>query len=82
MASLKRYRSHKVVQAAKIIGAEKIEGGFAVHFEDGGAEILGSNRVPSDKSPVGGYFVQYDDDYVSWSPAEAFEAGYTLVEGE
>jgi hypothetical protein len=26
--------------------------------------------------PIGGYFVQYEDGYQSWSPAAAFEAGY------
>ena len=26
----------------------------------------------------GGYWVQYDDGYQSFSPAEAFESGYTL----
>jgi hypothetical protein len=28
---------------------------------------------------VGGYYVQYDDGYESWSPAEAFEAGYVRM---
>lgn len=31
---------------------------------------------------IGGYFVVYDDGYESWSPAEAFEKGYTLIDGE
>ncbi len=29
---------------------------------------------------VGGYFVVYSDGYQSFSPAEAFEEGYTLVQ--
>lgn len=28
---------------------------------------------------VGGYYVVYDDGYTSWSPAKAFEEGYTLL---
>jgi len=28
---------------------------------------------------AGGYWVQYDDGYESWSPAKAFEEGYTLI---
>ena len=28
---------------------------------------------------VGGYYVRYDDGYESYSPAGAFEAGYTLI---
>ena len=30
----------------------------------------------------GGYYVRYPDGYESWSPAEAFEDGYTLVEDD
>lgn len=28
---------------------------------------------------AGGYLVRYDDNYVSWSPAKAFEDGYTRM---
>lgn len=28
---------------------------------------------------VGGYYVQYEDGYASFSPAKAFEEGYTLI---
>jgi hypothetical protein len=31
------------------------------------------------KPEVGGYFVQYDDGYKSFSPAKAFEEGYTRI---
>ena len=31
-------------------------------------------------SKSGGYYVRYPDGYESWSPAEAFEEGYTLVD--
>jgi hypothetical protein len=30
---------------------------------------------------VGGYFVQYEDGYTSFSPAEAFESGYVRATG-
>jgi len=29
---------------------------------------------------AGGYYVVYEDGYKSWSPAEAFESGYTIIE--
>ena len=29
--------------------------------------------------PMTGYFVQYEDGYVSWSPKDAFEEGYTEI---
>jgi len=32
------------------------------------------------KPVVGGYWVQYEDGYQSFSPARAFEDGYTLVQ--
>ena len=32
------------------------------------------------KHEAGGYYVRYPDGYESWSPAEAFEEGYTLVD--
>lgn len=31
------------------------------------------------KPQVGGYFVQYEDGYKSFSPAEPFESGYTRI---
>lgn len=31
------------------------------------------------KPEVGGYYVVYDDGYKSFSPAKAFEEGYTLI---
>jgi hypothetical protein len=35
--------------------------------------------VAKHKPEVGGYFVQYEDGYLSFSPAAAFESGYTEV---
>lgn len=44
-------------------------------------------RTPDNSRPlrfpdeyIGGYLVQYEDGYLSWSPAAAFEAGYTRLE--
>jgi hypothetical protein len=31
------------------------------------------------KPQVGGYYVVYDDGYISYSPAKAFEDGYTRI---
>lgn len=33
------------------------------------------------QAKTGGYFIQYADGYTSYSPKEAFESGYSLVEG-
>jgi hypothetical protein len=50
----------------------ELEGGFTREVE---AEWMTRNR----KTAVGGYFVEYDDGYTSYSPAHAFETGYTKI---
>lgn len=76
---LKTYRSHKTVKAAKImdIHTERHPNGkcFLV-FSDGRKEVSPEYRMKH-KPEVGGYYVQYADDYESFSPAEPFEEGYT-----
>lgn len=77
---LPRWQSHKKVWADKIIGVTDetgvwlLAGGGSVETSDG---LKGRVNAPT---PIGGYYVQYDDGYESWSPAKAFEEGYTLVE--
>ena len=81
MRDLPRYKSHKIVQAARIraimvntddgINTLALEGGESVQVVKG---YMRHNPEP------GGYYVRYPDGYESWSPAEAFEDGYTLVE--
>jgi len=78
---LPRWRCHKIVQAAKIIGFR----------ENGNADmptILLDGDLSVDLLPdwhvkhtphVGDYLVVYDDNYVSVSPTAAFENGYTLL---
>ena len=77
------YKSHKTVAALKIAG-------IGPSFEDGSATLYPADDghmpfdVPAEymvrhKPCVGGYFVRYDDGYTSYSPAEAFESGYTAI---
>lgn len=40
-----------------------------------------SGSAPNYPDLEGGYFVRYEDGYQSWSPAEAFENGYTPLDG-
>ena len=75
------YTCHKIVQAFKI---QKILSGFAI---DNYAIIPEDATIPEEEvdrewfvkfRPVpGGYLVLYEDGYMSFSPAEAFEKGYT-----
>jgi hypothetical protein len=48
------------------------DSGFGPFFVD-------QEYMAKHKPEVGGYFVQYDDGYKSFSPAKAFEEGYTLI---
>lgn len=85
-ATLPRWQSHKVVEADKITGVTEGDAATGVLFRwhlACGAKVdvgeLLATRVPRGMQTVGGYFVQYPDGYRSWSPADAFEGGYTRV---
>lgn len=87
---MKRYKSHKVVEAAKIVGF-RTPNGTSDHFElvfkpeethsVPAAWVEKHADLGQPESLVGGYFVRYADGYESWSPAEAFENGYTEMNG-
>lgn len=82
---LPQWKCHKVVRAAKILGVA----------EDSDPPRLQLDTVPISDAPIprgglspngllpanfiGGYYVVYEDGYTSYSPAEAFEAGYTRL---
>lgn len=83
---MKRFQSHKVVVAAKIRGVGKRnDGRYFLTLEDDGFEYEVTAAWLARHAPeevagnlVGGYLVEYDEaEYVSWSPAQPFEAGYT-----
>jgi hypothetical protein len=89
-----KYRSHKEVWALKIADVKKdsdmaakenreTDGSATLVFEDGRYAPV---KVPHDyvrkhNPQPGGYYVVYKDGYKSWSPAEAFESGYTKISG-
>ena len=80
---MKRYRSHKVVEAERIasIDHEEIPGGSThIRLEDGQAlEIAHRDSAPFQRALPGWYFVRYDHGYVSASPPDQFEQGYTEI---
>jgi hypothetical protein len=41
--------------------------------------LVHPNVVARGWPQVGDYLVEYDDGYVSWSPAKAFEDGYSRI---
>lgn len=85
---LPTYQCHKRVQALCIKAVIENPRGYELHFEDerfapmqvDAAWII--KQLTGDKGLnhlIGGYAVWYDDGYMSWSPAAAFEAGYSLL---
>lgn len=77
-----RYECHKIVHALKIAILRRDDDGILVMYpvESGYEPIkLTPSYVENHAPQVGGYYVVYQDGYKSWSPAEAFEAGYTRI---
>jgi len=83
-AALPRYRCHKVVQALQIAALEINADNSAkiAPKDDGYAPFVTAPgwalRFSGAENNLG-YYVVYEDGYASWSPAWAFEAGYTLM---
>lgn len=78
------YRCHKIVGALKIADFETSSqwpDGVTIYFEEIGFEPILVNKKWCDKHQPsrGGYYVVYDDGYTSYSPADAFEKGYTKI---
>jgi hypothetical protein len=87
VTDLPQYRCHKVVRAAKIAAVEPnhLVGGAILYFDEAALAVdphyVVQSWVAKHAPQVGGYLVCYDDGYESYSPAAAFEAGYTLLTG-
>lgn len=86
-AEMPRYKCHKEVWALKITEVATTErtasGAYNCYlaFEGSGfAPIaVGQEYHEKHKPEAGGYYVIYADGYNSFSPADAFESGYSLV---
>lgn len=88
-----KYKCHKQVHALKIASIEldidkaKLEGNretdgsaVIVPVESGYAPFKVDHDFIRKHNPQpGGYYVVYEDGYQSFSPAKAFEDGYTLI---
>jgi len=79
------YVCHKRVKALKIASIEGLENGALriTPVEDGYAPFeVESKYIPLHdpaRPQIGWYFVVYDNGYKSFSPADAFENGYTRI---
>lgn len=77
MEPLPLYQCHKQVRAAKIVGfwgnPNRLNLG-----KHGVIEVDDAWFTRNPKTSAGGYFVEYEDGYTSYSPADVFKSGYTL----
>ena len=83
--SLPAYKSHKIVHAAKILSigeSQEDVTNLVLELPDGKHMGYGVSTVymRKHKPASEGYLVVYSDGYESWSPADAFEKGYDLLE--
>lgn len=85
---LPQWQCHKVVSAFKIVERKRAYSqdvdsseGFTHKLlgDDGIAVVVGQDYMDRHQPLVGGYFVQYENGHQSFSPAEAFEAGYSSL---
>lgn len=74
---MKTYKSHKTVQAAKIVHIYHNALTSILHFEGGSWREVQPEYISKHKPECGGYYVCYADGYESFSPAKAFEEGHT-----
>jgi len=87
-----KYQSHKKVWALKIKelvfdhelakadNRETDGSAMITPEEEGYASIRVDHAYVRKHQPkVGGYYVVYEGGYKSWSPADAFEGGYTRI---
>ena len=80
---MKTYKCHKTVQAARIVDVY----GNTLVLEKGEEFLLTESQKTKFSAMAkeagfnieDGYVVQYEDGYVSWSPVDTFEKGYTKV---
>jgi hypothetical protein len=80
-AEMPRYKCHKIVHALKIKALEKFGSVTFMQPEEKQFANFALDKEFVDKHnpKVGGYYVVYKDGYKSFSPAEAFESGYTRI---
>lgn len=86
-SEMPRYKSHKVVWALKIADIySKYSDELGTNLtmiqpaDEGYAAFpVGDDYMEKHKPTAGGYYVVYKDGYKSFSPADAFEDGYTRL---
>ena len=79
------YQCHKQVRALMISSICLLQndpnGAAVISFDnpDFTPVMVTREWIEGHKPEIGGYFVRYEDGYLSYSPAAPFEAGYTAI---
>lgn len=84
---MQKFKSHKIVEAVKIADItpnHENTGAFIVPMQTGETRLdnIAVSRaylIKHEPEPFG-YYIRYTDGYESFSPAQAFEEGYTAVD--
>lgn len=83
---LPKYKCHKDVWAFRIKAFASVSHGTKVlqqfiipENERYGRVEVTQEWIVKNKPVAGGYYVQYADGFTSFSPAKAFEEGYSLI---
>ncbi|WP_343482792.1 hypothetical protein [Enterobacter cloacae] len=82
LTEMPRYQCHKKVWALKIKDVKVASDGTAVitPSDHGFGEFdVEASYVEKHCPQPGGYYVQYEGGYESYSPAETFESGYSRI---
>jgi len=79
--AMTEWQSHKKVFANKITDLKQVDasGKGRIFLDNGGFVEVEHSWLAKHLPEVGGYYVRYKDGYESYSPAKAFEEGYTKV---
>jgi hypothetical protein len=78
---MRKYQCHKIVEAGKItdICPAPRADMVILKLDNNTDHYVPAEFMEKHHPAVGGYLVRYSDDYLSFSPAEPFEMGYTLI---
>jgi hypothetical protein len=81
-SALPKWKCHKIVEADKILSITYDQEGLRWHLECGRIVEISPQIISRGQPKTGDYYVVYADNYVSWSPQQAFEDGYTRIKKE
>lgn len=83
---LKKWICHKVVSAARIDSIKDVSPTLTrlwlapEHSPDNAVVMVDLDYMHKHRPQAGGYYVEYEDGYKSFSPAKPFESGYSQVD--